>query len=268
MTGKPKEKFFEQGVSETVGFIIIFGIVMTGIGLVTVYGYPLLLQEQANANIRNMEKNMIVLQSDLNSLTFKNVPYQETTMQVSGGVIKPMNASVSTQSFGVYNSGGDIIPDFYLGELQFTSDDLNSVITLENGAVHKKYWNQPHQSVMLSKPRWYYDAPTQTFVMALIQMQVLGNMAQTGIGTVQMNLLNSPDNDVISIPIGDTVTIEYNADFTSGNDYNIAWKNYFESPELGLSENPTSSAFHRRYNLNSNVRTLVIKRYYINIISV
>ena len=58
---------------------------VTGIGLVTLYGYPILLNEQSNANIRNMEQNMIVLQTDVNSLLYKEVPYKETSMQISGG---------------------------------------------------------------------------------------------------------------------------------------------------------------------------------------
>ena len=75
----------DSAVSEVVGFIMIFGIMLSGIGLITLYGYPMLLQEQQNTNIRNMERNMILLQSDVNSLVYKSVPYKETTMQVSGG---------------------------------------------------------------------------------------------------------------------------------------------------------------------------------------
>ena len=74
-------------VPEVVGFIIILGIMMTGIGLVTLYGYPALIQEQANANIKNMERNMIVLQNDMKSLTYKSVPYEETTLVVTGGTL-------------------------------------------------------------------------------------------------------------------------------------------------------------------------------------
>jgi len=65
-----------KGVSETVGFIIIFGIVITGISLVTLLGYPALLNQQQEANIRNMEKNFIVLQVNANNLAYKNLPYQ------------------------------------------------------------------------------------------------------------------------------------------------------------------------------------------------
>ena len=78
----------DSAVSEVVGFIIIFGIMLSGIGLITLYGYPMLLQEQQNTNIRNMERNMILLQSDVNSLVYKSVPYKETTMQVSGGTLQ------------------------------------------------------------------------------------------------------------------------------------------------------------------------------------
>ena len=81
----------ESAVSETIGFMMILAIMIAGIGLVTLYGYPILIQEQANANVRNMERNMIVLQNDLKALTFKNVPYKETTLQISGGTLFVIN---------------------------------------------------------------------------------------------------------------------------------------------------------------------------------
>ena len=66
----------EQGVSESIGFMLIFTIVIAGIALVTLYGYPLLLQQQVGAEEKIMEKNMIVLQNDMKSLAYKTVPYQ------------------------------------------------------------------------------------------------------------------------------------------------------------------------------------------------
>ena len=61
----------ENAVSETIGFVLILGIVITGIGLVTLYGYPALIAQQAEANIKNMEKTMIVLQTDVNTWRLK-----------------------------------------------------------------------------------------------------------------------------------------------------------------------------------------------------
>jgi len=55
----------ESAASEAIGFVLIFSIVMIGIGLVTMYGYPVLLKQQASADQQIMEKNMIVLQNDI-----------------------------------------------------------------------------------------------------------------------------------------------------------------------------------------------------------
>ena len=63
----------DGGVSEVLGFLLIFTIIIAGIGLVTLYGYPMLLQQQSSANEKIMEKNMIVLQNDLKSLSYNMV---------------------------------------------------------------------------------------------------------------------------------------------------------------------------------------------------
>jgi|GEM_PF-4937320 len=47
------------GVSESIGFLLIFTIVIIGIGLVTLYGYPMLIKQQMGADEQIMEKNMI-----------------------------------------------------------------------------------------------------------------------------------------------------------------------------------------------------------------
>jgi hypothetical protein len=85
----------DAGVSEAIGFVIIFTIIITGIGLVTLYGYPVLLQQQSTANVQVMEKNMIVLQNDLKSLSYSMDPYTETSMNIGGGALTAYNASYS-----------------------------------------------------------------------------------------------------------------------------------------------------------------------------
>ena len=44
----------DDGVSEAIGFMLIFGMVIVGIGLVTLYGYPLLLKQQVGADEKIM----------------------------------------------------------------------------------------------------------------------------------------------------------------------------------------------------------------------
>jgi hypothetical protein len=252
-------------VSETIGFIIIFGIVMTGIGIVTLYGYPALLQEQENTNIKNMQKNMLVLQSDVKSLTYKNVPYQETAIQVSGGTLLIQNTTGPDPSFTINCSdcSQSVDIDFKPGELHFISSSGMESISLENGGVHIQYWSSPDGSAMISNPSWFLDKTCSTFVIHLIKMEPASPyMAQTGIGTIRMQLLESSQDEPYNIS-GQDVTICYHPSFT--DNYKVAWRNYFSSPDLYLSlTDPTGPCAKINTTL---VKTLIIKRYNISVLS-
>jgi hypothetical protein len=252
----------ELAVSETIGFIIIFGIVMTGIAIVTLYGYPALMQEQENTNIKNMQKNMIVLQSDLKSLTYKNVPYQESVIQVSGGTLLIKNSTDTTPNFNI--SCSTCVPpvdvEFKPGELYFISSSGMESISLENGGVHIQYWSSPDGSAMLSNPSWYLDKTCATFVIHLIKMEPASPyIAQTGIGTVRMQLVNSSQDPSYDIENKD-VRICYNPSLT--DNYKVAWENYFSSPDLALTTSGSCAKID-----TTLVKTLIIKRYNITVLS-
>lgn len=255
----------EDGVSEVVGFIIIFGIMVTGIALVTLYGYPLLLKEQQSTNVRNMERTMIVLQNDLKSLTYKSVPYEETSLQVSGGTLSVKKEAVATDPyFTVSWAGGPSLPRFYSGEIHFESQDGSTTLSLENGAVHTTYWSSPNGSAMLSEPRWFYDKATKTFVMTFIQINASDNLTQTGIGTVRTRLNEIPQLQPYTIPASTPVYVTYQG--TVRNNYNIAWRNYFNNTALGMSPDDLSSNLYSKFKL-PEVNTLVIKQYNVTLLS-
>lgn len=255
----------ESGVSETIGFIIIFGIVMTGIGIVTLYGYPALMQEQDNANIRNMEKNMLVLQSDLKSLTYKNVPYQETSMQVSGGTLSVRAEPESAPYFTISVSGAPIVVH-KPGEIKYLASNLEANIALENGAVHIRYWDNPTGSAMLAPPSWFYDSVRKTYVIQLIQLNASSDLGRSGIATVKMQMLDPPVQDGPINITGEKVTVSYRAN--PEEDYMIAWRNYFESPDLNMRVNTTTPGVREvSYDLDPSADWLIVKRYNITVLS-
>jgi len=266
----------DLGVSETIGYIILFGITITGIGLVTLYGYPALVNAQADANIRNMERNMIVLQSDVNSLVYKSVPYKETTMQVSGGVI---SVDPIISNFMIKDGADNPLityPDLTkqgTGAIQFISDTGEISIALQNGAVVK---HQSGGSVMLSKPRWFIDtnpsSMEETFVITLIQVDTSGStLATSGISTVQMEiqplLISDPtpaapgsgdETNIVETPQAPQevkITIPL-----IDSKYRKALENYFEL-DLGMITSDgitwTKSGIHR----------VIIKGWKINVIN-
>jgi hypothetical protein len=265
-----KRKFrAEPGVSETIGFIIIFGIVMTGIAIVTLYGYPALLQEQQNANVKNMEKNMLVLQSDVRSLTFKSVPYQETSIQVSGGtlLVKPPS---SLSYFQISNQSSDLTPPISIGQILYESSDNTATIALENGAIHIRYWNTPG-SAMLSTPQWFYDTSdpnNKTYVIQLITLNGSSYLAQTGIGRIQLALDTTPGHEpsqiTHDISSGENITITYAPD--PDWNYRVAWKNYFNSADLQMKDTG-SAGDDVVFTLDSSANKLIIKRYNVTVLS-
>ena len=98
-------KWNNKGVSESIGFLLVFTMVIAGIGLVTLYGYPLLLQQQVSADEKIMEKNMIVLQNDMKSLAYKTVPYKETSLKIGSGSLTVFNASNDASTIEVTTAG-------------------------------------------------------------------------------------------------------------------------------------------------------------------
>ena len=250
----------DSGVSETIGFVVILGIVITGIAMVTLYGYPVLIQEQQNTNVKNMQKNMFVIQSDLRSLTAKGVPYQETAIQVSGGTLMiKKDPSLSTPGFTIDVNGVTI--SHHPGELKFISQDGSTTIVLENGAVNTRYQSDPTGSVMLSQPPWFYDAQTNTYVFHFYHLNASSDLSQTGIGTIRMQLIDSPTTAQYTIG-SDPPIITYHANHNEN--YTTAWENYMRTPELKMTFQPLSDSFKLD---DPSAKKLVIKTYNVTILS-
>lgn len=253
----------DHGVSESIGFMLIFTIIIVGIGLVTLYGYPMLLKQQVNADLRIMEKNLIVLQNDFKSITYKSAPYKETSLKVGGGRLTIYNTTNSlTSSNFTISDGPTAIVTFHPGQLQYESINAQQVRAIENGAVVSRPM-YTSGSVMLAEPRWFSDTDPitgkTTTVISLVGINSTIHMSQTGVGTVRMQILNTTYIEKSKPTLGSTVTVEYRPD--PANDYSVAWRNYIVNT-LRWTETATNT-----YEPPST-DTLVIKRYDILIKSI
>ena len=234
MTGKNNRILCTAGVSESIGFLLIFTIVIAGIGLVSLYGYPMLLKQQISADEQIMEKNMIVLQNDLKSLAYKTIPYKETSLKIGGGALTLYNSiyTPATSSIKIYDSSTVYVDAFRSGDLMYSSDSAGTDISLQNGAVVLRRYAEPG-SVMLAEPRWFYDSETKTMVINLVNLTSSGIIAKTGVGTVQMALGETRFQKTDTPPLVLPVYLEYTPDQLQ--DYSIAWDNYFKNPSLGMT---------------------------------
>jgi hypothetical protein len=265
----------ESGVSESIGFMLIFTIVIAGIALVTLYGYPLLLQQQLGAEEKIMEKNMIVLQNDMKSLAYKTVPYKETALKIGGGSLTVYNSSYipSSSTITIQESGTPIVNSFQTGELRYESVSAQTDISLQNGAVAMRPRNQ-NGSTMLAEPRWYYDAPTSTVVINVMNISSDTIMAKEGIGTVRMKLVNEPYYNH-STGVNPLVIVYTPDSGLNGKDYTVAWDNYMKKtfsnqPGLTFSPDPLNNPGNHlqlTYTFRGSMGSLnvVIKRFDIKV---
>jgi hypothetical protein len=255
----------ENAVSEAIGFILIFSLVMVGIGLITLYGYPILLEQQSNANVKNMERDMIVLQNDMKSLVYKNAPYKETSLQVSGGALAVHGYSLAHSSMIIELNGTSIVPEYRFGQLLYESDAGESIIALENGAVLTRMEFQ-NGSAMLAEPRWFIDNNTvtgnKTLIITLVNISSDSPMSRNGIGTVKMQML-PPEPQIMEPTGGNDVVITYTRE--SGKyDFRKGWDNYITSFE---DTTVTQTSDTSKYTI-SDIDTVIVKKYEIKIISI
>ena len=222
----------DDGVSEAIGFILIFSIVVIGIAIVVLYGFPLLIAGQGSADIRNMEQTMIVLQNDQKSLSYKMVPYKETALQVQGGVL-----FVTGDSGGFTVSyrtpGGEIVtlPTYETGQIRYVSDLDATRIAIENGAV----LTRPERgtgSAMLAEPRWYYDDSSESLILSFIMIRTGSERSLAGVGRIEMK--SDPDGKVTTEYDVAPGSVEIRTSpLSPEHDYSVAWANYMTG-RLGM----------------------------------
>ena len=264
MTGRIDRELGIRGVSESIGFLLIFTIVVVGIGLVTLYGYPMLLAQQVSTDEKIMEKNMIVLQNDLKGITFKTVPYKETSLKIGGGSLTVYNSSYSptTSTFRIYDSSRVYVDSFKSGDLRYSSDSSRTDISLQNGAVVMRPHGAPGSS-MLAEPRWFYDGQTNTMVISLISINSTDVMSRDGIGTVQMAM--SETGYQYTEGINTAVYLDFTPDPNpvTAQDYRTAWDNYFtRSLDMERISSPDAATItYRLPTRNAPPARLVIKTY-------
>jgi hypothetical protein len=266
MTGTKNQRTSENGVSESIGFLLIFTLIMVGIGLVTLYGYPMLLQQQTSADEQIMEKNMIVLQNDFKSLAYKTVPFKETSLKVGGGTLTVYNLSEAGPTFRVYpdivyDPSTAYMPANKTGDLRYESADAQTQISLQNGAVLKQSTTGTAGSVMLAQPRWFYDAPTKTLVINLVCVNSTYKLSKAGIGTIQMAL---GETSYTYLP-GLTPDISVDVETDPGQDP-TGWDTYLRNSMGMTCDAPSGSVATGEtitchfYQAATPVNTLVIKR--------
>ncbi|MCK5660463.1 MAG: hypothetical protein KAH86_03820 [Methanosarcinales archaeon] len=213
----------DDAVSEVLGYILIFGMVVTMVGLIFTVAMPSIEDAQERAYIESIKRGITVLDSKASMVALGESPSQTISIDSKGGIFG-VNESASYISI-MMNGTGMPIFNGTLGTLTYELDD--TVIAYEGGGVWMKY--PQGDAIMLSPPEFHYNGETLT--LPIIRLR--GNEYTSGTGTVQFKVAkNSSEirfpNAIINSSFVNPVAGSKDIQITITSDYYKAWAKYMD----------------------------------------
>lgn len=196
----------EEAVSEVIGFIYIFGIVILSMSLIFVMGYPVLQSSMDQSIFESTTQSFIVLQSNIKMVGFDQVPVKTMKMQLNGAtlsVIRNSNITISNESGVLYKGEA--------GGIEYQKNDKSLIF--ENGGVWKKY---PEGTITVSNPRIYTgtDKTTGINYTTIGIVSVNGESSTGGQGIALINMAYN-DSSLIQNVYPVNVTLIINSTFAA-----------------------------------------------------
>lgn len=84
----------ESAVSESIGFILVTGIMVTAIGIIVMTGYPMLQSAMDNGHMQNMENGFILLGKSIDNVAEQKAPTQSVELNLYGGTLETYNSGI------------------------------------------------------------------------------------------------------------------------------------------------------------------------------
>lgn len=150
-----------RGQSETIGLILVFGMVLAGGILIVTFGSAAIEQTQSGLSEQRAQKAMTQFDSKSALVALGNADTQAIEFPQRGGEnlqVKP-GAGEMTVKIEELSTGNVVTEDWTLGELRFKSGD--TTIAYQGGGVWRK-GGESRESVMISPPEFHFRNGTLT----------------------------------------------------------------------------------------------------------
>ncbi|MDG6244216.1 MAG: hypothetical protein QCH31_07470 [Methanolobus sp.] len=240
-----REDRSNAAVSETLGYILLFGIVTLSMGTIYAIGYPA-LQSNIDANIfESAEQNFIVLQSNMDRVAFDQTPVKVLKLKLQSSAIAVNNESSMTIDWG--GASQTVTGE---GEIQFQKD--SKTLTYEMGAVFKKYPREG--TVIVSKPPIYTSRINNQDIVTIGLVSVNGNSYIAGKGIATLTLGHNSSN----MEMTDTLT---NVTVAINSSHATKWAEYLE--DIGFDIGPSSTA--TSVTAYKNDTMLILSRHVVDV---
>jgi hypothetical protein len=212
----------DNAASETLGYILIFMIVLTCIAIILFAGNGVLDTAKSQNNFKNMEQGFTVLCSDLKQVALEGTPVKTTRIHMEGGAA---SAKANTNELIVTFEGTERYHQD-IGNIMFKSDRDDSIVSLENGGLWEKQGMNSGDIVVL-EPRIYKttdpDTNKETLVLNIINLDANPESAVGGSTTMDV-MLTDEGTSVLSYDAspGQDVVITFYTNYPG------AWERFYQ----------------------------------------
>jgi hypothetical protein len=247
------QTFDDNGVSESLGYILVFAIVLTGIAGIVFFGVTMLNDAKDRNNFQNVEQGLTVVQSDLKRVAMEKAPVKTSKLHVEGGTLSTnfSSASIRVDFNGyVYNN--------VTGGITYYSNTGQKTLSLEDGGLWKSYGG-PLGDVGIAPPRIFSSPANGAIVINVIRLNGTDS-AFSGSGTANL-IMEYVGNRVYTYPaiVPSDVTITVNTTYPN------AWARFIQDSISGFPVMPITVSDTQMKVTISGVSRVIVSEHTINI---
>jgi len=144
----------DRGVSEVLGFVLVFALITMTIGVVYASGFSGLYHAKQNEQLANMERAFDVFDDNVDDIVERGAPNRATEIKLAEGSLEfedPVRVTIYAENAA--DPTENVTFAMTTEPIAFVRDD--TAILLDQGGVVRA---QPGGSAMVSDPRWIVDS--------------------------------------------------------------------------------------------------------------
>jgi hypothetical protein len=245
--------FDDSGVSESLGYILVFAIVLTGIAGIVFFGVTMLNDAKDRNNFQNVEQGLTVVQSDLKRVAIEKAPVKTTKLHVEGGTL---STNFESSSIRVDFNGN--VYDSIIGNITYYSDTGLKKLSIENGGLWESS-GDPWGDRGIAPPRVFSSSENDAIVINVIRLDGT-NSAFSGSGTTSL-IMEYLGNRVLNYtsPVPADVTITVNTAYPN------AWSRFINDSISGFTVTPVSVTDSQTKITISGVSRVIVSEHTVHL---
>lgn len=223
----------DRAVSEVLGFILVFSLVVSAVAIVSVFGFQSLEDTRNNEEVRNAERAFDVLRDNLADIHRQGAPSRATEISLENAQLEagdPVEINVT----GVNPSGPPDVNSFSYNPIVFDSRTGTQVV-YSGGAV---FLDPREGGRMVQEPPLIID--DEKVVFPVIQTALIGDTTSAGGQTVRVRAEQRQRQPLRGFTDPDTDYDKLIVNITSPR--SDLWAAYFESKSEPLGFDVTCTS--------------------------